>query len=183
MASVRAGGVITVDMSHTWLGDTLAPKQKLFMRKMCIDLLEKLKTNELQVLMVSGCPGVGKSVEVYSYAMWQARKRKKRVLYIHSNISRGLYVIFKDDADELTSHVCQIPRGTDSIKLLPYIKKLLDDGKVDLIVLDGAHNIQIREMYLIITKYINAKMIMCTSYSGGLGKIASEVYIQSAGKK
>ena len=183
MASVRAGGVITVDLSHTGLGDTLAPTQKLFMRKMCIDLLEELKTNEMQVLMVSGCPGVGKSVEVYSYAMWQARKCRKRVLYIHSNISRGLFVIFKDDADELTSHVCQIPRGTDSIKLLPYIKKLLDDGKVDLIVLDGAHNIQIREMYLIITKYINAKMIMCTSYSGGLGKIASEVYIQSAGKK
>ena len=153
------------------------------MRKMCIDLLEELKTNGMQVLMVSGCPGVGKSVEVYSYAMWQARKCRKRVLYIHSNISRGLFVIFKDDADELTSHVCQIPRGTDSIKLLPYIKKLLDDGKVDLIVLDGAHMLLIREMYIIMIEYKNAKMITCTSYSGGLGKISSENYVQSAGLK
>lgn len=68
--SVTVGEVITVDLSHTGLSKL--PVLKLYMREKCLDLLAALRKNKKQVFMVSGCPGVGKSVLIYSYAMWQA---------------------------------------------------------------------------------------------------------------
>ena len=132
-----------------------------------------------QILMVHGCPGVGKSVEVYSFVMSWARKGEKRILYIHYDQFDGISIIFKDDANDTRSKVCHIPEFGDSIDLLPFVKDLVIKCKVDLIVLDGALSELIQAVYLLLGKYLQKKMITCTSYRG-LGRISGEATVKAA---
>ena len=199
--SASVGQLIEVNLSHTGL--CRATVLQLYIRQMCMELHAKLKeithgtsleisqrisrkasheTSEEtpdQILMVHGCPGVGKSVEVYSFAMSWARKYEKRILYIHYDQFNGLSIIFKDDANDTTSKVCHIPKFGDSIDLLPFVEDLVIKCKVDLIVLDGALSKLIQAVYLMLGKYLQTKMITCTSYRA-LGRISGEAMVKAA---
>ena len=195
------GQLIEINLSHTGL--SRATVLQLYIRQMCMDLHAKLKeithgtsleisqrtsrkayheTSEQtpdQILMVHGCPGVGKSVEVYSSVMSWARKDEKRILYIHYDQYDGISIIFKDDASDTTSKVCHIPEFGDSIDLLPFVKDLVTKWKVDLIVLDGALSELIQAVYLLLGRYLQTKMITCTSYRW-LGRISGEATVKAA---
>ena len=81
--------------------------------------------------MITGCPGVRKSLEVFSYAMGQAHLHKKRVL-------NGFSILYKDDSITLTSRICGIQKfDSEPVALVQFIASVLCDGAVDLIVLNG----------------------------------------------
>ena len=182
--------VIEINTSHTGFYEE-ATVLKLYIRQMCMDLHAKLKeithgtshetSGEIpdQILMVQGCQGVGKSVEVYSFAMSWARRYKKRFLYIHFDQVNGLSIIFKDDANDTTSKVRHIRESGDPKELLPFITDLAKECKVDLIVLDGGLSSLIQAVYLKLGKYLQTKMITCTPFSN-LGRISGQVWCDSA---
>ena len=68
-SSVKVGDVIKVDLSNTGLTAAEDPILSLYIRDMCLQLYCALRDNRKQVMMIAGCPGVGKSVGVYSYAV------------------------------------------------------------------------------------------------------------------
>ena len=65
----KVGDVLNIPMSHSGLTDQAYIK--VYVRKACLELLTFLSRSSETVKMVTGCPGVGKSVEVFSYAMEQ----------------------------------------------------------------------------------------------------------------
>lgn len=178
-SSVKVGDVIKVDLSNTGLTDAADPILPLYMRNMCLKLCRALEENKMQVVMISGCPGVGKSVEVYSYAMWHASKNKKRVLYIHCDELQGFSIMFKSTADQNKMELGSKPYTSETKVLEDYIIKLLDDKKVDLIVLDGALKLLIRRVYIAMIKFKTVMLMTCTSFRG-CGKMSPELRVKTA---
>ena len=106
-ATVKIGDVVNVSLSHSGIADEAY--LMLYVRKACIDLITFLNDSSVNVKMVTGCPGVGKSVEVFSYAIEVAQTHNKRVLYIHGTHVLGFYVLFKDSIDSATARVSISP--------------------------------------------------------------------------
>ena len=129
--------------------------------------------------MITGCPGVGKSVEVFSYAMGQTNKR---VLYIHGEEKNGFSILFKDNPNTLTSKACCRPKFVSEPNALEqFISALLEDAGVDLIVLDGTLSWLIRKVFFMMDKYPQVVLITCTSFQA-LGRISQEVSLKSASR-
>jgi hypothetical protein len=165
-------------MSHSGLTDQ--PTLPLYIRRAGLDLFKFLNESTKNVQIIQGCPGVGKSVEVFSYAMWHAQTHNKRVLYIHSDDVNGYSIIFKADPFLSTARVC---RGQEFVAepkaLRQLIQTVLYEGGVDLIVLDGALSWLIRKVYYEMKKYPQVVLITCTSFQA-LGKISQEAFFMSA---
>jgi hypothetical protein len=79
LSKLAVGTCVTVDLTHS--GITPAHSISLFLRAECRDLIKFLLTPQEKVKMVTGPPGVGKSVEVFLYAYQQSFTRK--LIYIH----------------------------------------------------------------------------------------------------
>lgn len=174
-AVAEVGDVISVPMSHSGLTDQ--PSLKLYIRRACLDLFTFLDKCLKNVKMVTGCPGVGKSVEVFSYAMGQTNKR---VLYIHGEEKNGFSILFKDDPNTSTSRVCYRPKFVSEPEALEqFISALLEDDGVDIIVLDGSLSWLIREVFFMMDKHPQVVLITCTSFQA-LGKLSQEVSLKSA---
>ena len=145
-ASAKVGDVVNVSMSHSGLTDEAY--LNVYVRKACLDLFTVLNESSKDVRMVTGCPGIGKSVEVFSYAMWQAQTHKKRVLYVHGSRLNGIYVLFKDSVDSATARVSRMrPFVKEPLALQQFLLSTLQSDGVDLIVLDGALSWLIFEIY------------------------------------
>ena len=176
-ACVAVGDVISVPMSHSGLTDQ--PSLNLYIRQACLDLFKFLNECLKNVKMITGCPGVGKSVEIFSYAMGQTNKR---VLYIHGEEKNGFSILFKDNPNTLTSKACCRPKFvSEPNPLEQFISALLEDAGVDLIVLDGSLSWLIRKVYFMMDKYPQVVLITCTSFQA-LGKISQEVSLKSASR-
>ena len=176
--AVNLGDVVTVPMSHSGLTDQ--PTLRLYIRRAGLDLFTFLNESTENVQIVHGCPGVGKSDEVFSYAMWQAQSHNKRVLYIHGGNVNGYSVIFKDDPSLATARVCRRQELVPEPKALrQFIHTVLCDGGVDLIVLDGALSWLIRKVYFEMKKHPQVVLITCTSFQA-LGRISDEDTAMSA---
>lgn len=145
---------------------------------MCIKLYTFLEKEVEQVKMICGCPGVGKSVEVYSYAMWLAVTKRKRVIYMHGDEVGGISIVFKYESILSKVKTSQITLTRTAV-LLSFLVSLLGGGTVDLIVLDGSIATLFREVYLVMIKYPDVKLILCTSFRA-LGRISSEVFFKAA---
>ena len=77
--SIKLCDVVTVPMEHSGLnGDDEPSSQKLYVRRACLDLYKFLSESSENMLLVTGCPGVGKSVVVFSFALEQAQLRGKK---------------------------------------------------------------------------------------------------------
>jgi hypothetical protein len=106
-------------MAHSGLNDK--PVQQLYVRRACLDLSKFLRDFPKNVLLVTGCPGVGKSIEVFSFALEQAQLHHKRVLYVHGDTESGISVIFKDEPTIATARLARQtfspePRGPESLR-------------------------------------------------------------------
>ena len=76
--------VVTINLAGSGLSE--GPDIiNLYLRAACMNLWNFLLAACTDVSIVVGCPGVGKSVEVYAYAMWQAKAVQKRVIYVHTH--------------------------------------------------------------------------------------------------
>ena len=172
--------MLNISMSHSGLTDKAY--LNVYVRKACLDLVTFLNGSE-KVKMVTGCPGVGKSVEVFSYAMEHAQGQNKRVLYVHGSGADGISVLFKDDPTSNTAFVTKLKLlelEDESPRILHnFILTILREGRVDLIVLDGALSWLIRKVYFEMKNYPQAFLLTCTSFQA-LGKISQEDYCRSA---
>lgn len=173
---IQLGGTFDVDLTHTGLADVDEPLMKLFLRQACIDLVDFL-TADKRVCLITGCPGVGKSVEVFSYTSWLARKM--RYLYIHADSSGGVYIIFKKERE---SPIVQLGRITRLPEKPENLEKLILDSLSEkiMIVLDGALSWLIAQVISPIRQSKNESvLITCTSFQC-LEKMNSESFFKSS---
>ena len=181
--SIKLGDVVTVPMGHSGLNDDEpSSSQKLYVRRACLDLYKFLSESSENMLLVTGCPGVGKSVEVYSFALEQAQLRKKRVLYVHGDSESGLSVVFFDDPTVATARVARQTFSKEPAALDAFVDGVLRDGLVDLIILDGSLSWLILNVFLKMRRFPNAKLVTCTSFQAP-GKMSQEASMKCAPRK
>ena len=181
--SIKLGDVVTVPMGHSGLNDDEpSSSQKLYVRRACLDLYKFLSESSENMLLVTGCPGVGKSVEVYSFALEQAQLRKKRVLYVHGDSESGLSVVFFDDPTVATALVARQTFSKEPAALDAFVDGVLRDGLVDLIILDGSLSWLILNVFLKMRRFPNAKLVTCTSFQAP-GKMSQEASMKCAPRK
>jgi len=176
-SSLAVGDVATIPMAHTGLKFDLL--QKLYVRQACIDLFKFLSETPENMLLVTGCPGVGKSIEVFSFALEQAQLRNKRVLYIHGDIKSGCSVIYMDDPAVATARVANQIFSEEPEALNAFIDGMLREGLVDLVVLDGALSWLILRLFLKMDEFPKAQLVTCTSFQAP-GRISQEVSVKCA---
>ena len=171
----EVGSVMDVDLASSGLRNDnhgLQPT-KLYVRAACIDLWQHLEDTLHRVSFVTGCSGVGKSVEVYAYAMWQATVHKRRILYIHSH--GASYTLIVTTGAE--SNDVRYGHLTDFLDqphvLLDFIRTSMNQGKVDIIVLDGQLSWLIKCVFLCLQQNHNVRLISCTSFQA-ISKLSTE---------
>jgi len=178
-SSLSLGDVVTVNMAHSGLKGKDDPFQKLYVRRACLDLFKFLSETPQNMLLVTGCPGVGKSVEVFSFALEQAQLHKKRVLYIHADIKSGISVVFKEDPNVDTARVGRHEFSDAPEALSLFVDNVLREDLVDLIVLDGALPRLILKVFLKMDEYPSVKLVTCTSFQAP-GKLSQEASMKCA---
>ena len=126
-----------------------------------MDLWRFLEETKGRVSFITGCPGVGKSMEVYAYAMYEATERKKRVLYIHGNKIQHHYLFTSGGVEDARIGISVAEQDT---ALYRFVYNQLVEQKVDMIVLDGALEWLIERVYFNLKKFPNVRLISCTSF-------------------
>lgn len=179
--AVRLGDVVNVSaLYHSGLSRKTF--QPMYIRQASLDLHAFLTSNTEYVRIVMGCPGIGKSVQVFSHAMWVGQTMNKRVLYIHALLRNGFAIIFKDDSSSPTARVSHIEEFVaEPIALKSLLLAALKEGRVDLIVLDGDLAWLIEAVYSAIILHPQVAFITCTSYQA-IGKESQEAFCSSAGR-
>ena len=165
LGAAAEGSVVEVDLTSSGLRDNVAQPSKLYVRTACLELWNHLETTLHRASFVTGCPGVGKSVEVYAYVMWQAGFHKKRVLYVHSHGESYSLIATAGAAvptDVRCGHVADF--SSQPQVLLDFIVSSLKGGVVDVIVLDGQLSWLIKRVFLCLHRYPNVRLISCTSF-------------------
>lgn len=182
--NAKVGDVVEAPMAYCGLSEELSKKSalRLYVRQTCVDLFNFLRDSTGGVMkVVTGCPGVGKSVEVFSYAMWYGLTQNKRVLYIHSgNMTISLLFKYESHSDQARVSTIYKDFSKDSDALLVnLVRKVLQECTADLIVLDGdlASVIQMTYRSMPRGKNLNVTLITCTSFQA-FGKISQEAYFE-----
>ena len=174
LGTAEIGSVVDVDLSSSGLRsdcDNGLKPTKLYVRAACIDLWKHLETTVHRASFVTGCPGVGKSVEVYAYAMWQATVRKKRLVYIHSHGES--YSLIATAGAELSEVRCgYVADFLDQPQvLLDFIREYMK--QVDIVVLDGQLSWLIKRVFLCLHRFQGVRLISCTSFQA-ISKLSTE---------
>jgi hypothetical protein len=175
--SLKIGDVVAVPMAHSGLMEK--PAQQLYVRRACLDLSKFLRDFPKNVLLVTGCPGVGKSIEVFSFALEQAQLHHKRVLYVHGDTKSGISVIFKDEPTIATARLARQTFSPEPEALSLFVDSVLREGLVDIIVLDGSLSWLILKVFLKMDEFPSAKLVTCTSFQAP-GKMSQEVSMKCA---
>ena len=171
--TLKEGSIATVDLTHSGLASGPGAK-KLYIRKACCDLWEHLSKRVNKVSHIMGCPGVGTSVEVYMYSMWQAKFQKERVLYVRGSRVDGFSLVFKDDPNTDDVRTGRVLNFTDDTGFLfSFIRSLLQEDRIDLLVLDGQLGDLIRRTFFLLKDFPRVRMLTCTSFQA-LGKVSDE---------
>ena len=152
------GTTLLLDLKGSDLSD--APIN-FYVRQACVKLWEDISKEDSDVSFVSGAPGVGKSVEVYAYAMREASFHGKRVIYVHSHndVAANLVSANRDGAK-----FCCMDLKSNPGQLWPFIISALEQKSVDLIVLDGQLSELIKDVFAVLKKYPGVRLISCTSF-------------------
>jgi hypothetical protein len=130
--SLKIGDVVAVPLAHSGLSDN-KPVQQLYVRRACLELSKFLRDLSTNVQLVTGCPGVGKSIEVFSFAFEQAQLHHKRVLYVHGDTKSGISVIFKDEPTIATARLARQTFSLEPEALNLFVDSVLREGLVDLV--------------------------------------------------
>eukprot|EP01041_Mallomonas_annulata_P009507 gene9507-19756_t len=110
-------------------------------RAECHRLWSFLDDNVDEVKFVQGPPGVGKSIEVYMYAMHNSIKLNRTLLYIHSDI-KNYHIIYRHEIQAGTISYKRIRKdvNTDNSMykhLANWLRPILNSETIDLLVVDG----------------------------------------------
>ena len=173
LGAAAVGSVVDVDLASSGLitSDNGLQPSKLYVRVACIDLWKHLENDIHRASFVTGCPGVGKSVEVYAYAMWQATIHKKRLVYIHSHGASYSLIATAGagSSDVRCGHLADYLEQPQV--LLDFIRASMN--KVDIIVLDGQLSWLIKSVFLCLQQFHDVRLISCTSFQA-ISKLSTE---------
>ena len=153
------GDVVTINLTGSGLSEGL-DITSFYLREACMDLWNYLSAAQTDVSIVVGCPGVGKSVEVFAYAMWQAKTAQKRVTYVHTH-GDGYSIVSTSDGNMRAGRLRSF---TGPEILLEFIELALERQKVDMIVLDGQLQWLIKSVYPSLGRFPGVRFISCTSF-------------------
>jgi hypothetical protein len=173
--------VVAVPLANSGLSDN-KPVQQLYVRRACLELSKFLRDLSTNVQLVTGCPGVGKSIEVFSFAFEQAQLHHKRVLYVHGDTKSGISVIFKDEPTIATARLARQTFSLEPEALNLFVDSVLREGLVDLVVLDGSLSWLIMNVFLKMDEFPSAKLVTCTSFQAP-GKMSQEVSMKCAPRR
>ena len=162
--------VVTVNLTGSGLSEG-RDITSLYLREACMDLWNFLSVAETDVSAVMGSPGVGKSVEVFAYAMWQAKTAQKRVIYVHTH-GRG-YSIKSTSDDNMTLGSADM-FVEKPVFLFDFINSALKKQEVDIIVLDGQLQWLIKTVYAHLEQFPGVRLISCTSFQAFF-KVSTEM--------
>ena len=142
----------------------------LYLRTACKDLWNCLSAAQTDVSIVVGCPGVGKSVEVFAFAMWQAKTFQRRVIYVHTH-GDGYSIISTNGDNMRVGRVKKFVEQPDI--LLDFIDLALSQQAVDIIVLDGQLEWLIKSVFSRLQRFPGVRLISCTSFQA-FAKLSTE---------
>ena len=186
LGTSEVGSVLNVDLAGSGLdlgpGDEAQPSE-LYVRAACIDLWDHLETAKKEGNMASfitGCPGIGKSVEVYAYAMWLATQQRdreesehdgasvgddrNRVLYIHSH-GNAFSIVLTSGTSPASASYGRIKQFTFEPQVLwEYVNFSIKQQQIDVIVLDGKLSWLIERVFLKLGRHSKIRFITCTSF-------------------
>ena len=154
--------VVTINLAGSGLSE--GPDIiNLYLRAACMNLWNFLLAACTDVSIVVGCPGVGKSVEVYAYAMWQAKAVQKRVIYVHTH-GDGYSIISTSGCNMRVGRIKLLDFETKPYGILQFIDLALEQGGVDIIVLDGQLQWLIKAVFSRLGRFRGVRLITCTSF-------------------
>ena len=117
---------------------------------------------EAVISFITGSPGIGKSVEVYAYAMRQASAHGQRVIYVHCSSSKYVNLV-SSDVCGVQFGISKLRKG-DTLPIEDFLESELEQKRVDLIVLDGQLGDVIRSIFFTMPSYPGVRLITCTSF-------------------
>eukprot|EP01041_Mallomonas_annulata_P001048 gene1048-2056_t len=140
-------------------------------RSECHRLWSFLDDGVDEVKFVKGPPGVGKSIEVYQYAMYHCQKMEKRVLYVHCSLV-GYSIVFQHNVHSIRKTIrCRKfnrdmnNENLEVDSLTNWIHWTIKCKRVDCLVIDGDFK---NDLYLGACKEKYKKsiesLIICTSF-------------------
>ena len=171
LSELKVNATVAVNFTGSGLTER-SPILTLHVRAACVDLWKYLADAEKTVSFVTGPPGIGKSIDVYAYALWEAQAHLKRVLYIHCDAAGYFIVLARAGPDNM--RVGSV-KGLDNEPqfLLDYIVTLLEQREIDIVVLDGRLSWLIESVFACLREFPDVRLISCTSFQA-ISKLSTE---------
>ena len=171
LSKLKVNDTVAVNFTGSGLTDR-SPILTLHVRAACVKLWKYLADAEKTVSFVTGPPGIGKSIDVYAYALWEAQAHHKRVLYIHGD--NAGYSIVLARAGPYNMRIGSA-KGLENEPqfLLDYILTFLEQREIDIVVLDGRLSWLIKSVFAYLCKFPDVRLITCTSFQA-ISKLSTE---------
>ena len=167
---LRVGDTVPLNLTGSGLSD--APIN-FYVRRACVDLWKHLSAQKTPVSCILGSMGIGKSLEVYAYAMREASVHGKRVIYVHTDDNEVFDLLAAGGDGVRSSHVkLKVP-------VWSFVQSALEQKSVDLIVLDGNLPDLIPVVFAALRGYPGVRLISCTNFQAipTAGRSEHENYI------
>jgi len=134
-----------------------------YIRRATKDLWEHLSGKKTDVSFITGSPGIGKSLEVYAYAMRQPSAHNQRVIYVRSIGNMKVNLVSADNNGVRFGNF-KMKRGY-TLPLEWFLRSALEQNRVDLIVLDGQLGDDLYSfVFTLLPAYPGVRLITCTCF-------------------
>ena len=161
LGSLCVGDTVQINTTGSGLSDTPV---KFYVRQASVDLWKHLSAQKTPVSFIAGSPGIGKSLEVYAYAMREASVHGKRVIYVHFTWDLYINIVAADGNGVRLSRTRKQKMKDPWSVVWSFIESALKKKSVDLIVLDGQLSDLIKDVFQYLEYYPGARLISCTSF-------------------
>ena len=171
LSKLKVNDTVAVNFTGSGLTDR-SPILTLHVRAACVKLWKYLADAEKTVSFVTGPPGIGKSIDVYAYALWEAQAHHKRVLYIHGDNAGYSIVLARAGPYNMRIGSAEGLENEPQF-LLDYILTFLEQREIDIVVLDGRLSWLIKSVFAYLCKFPDVRLITCTSFQA-ISKLSTE---------
>ena len=172
LRKLKENDTVTVNLAGSGLAEH-SDLLTLHVREARVDLWEHLAETKKRVSFVSGAPGIGMSMDVYAYALWEAHTHHKRVLYVHGGDDEYSIVLVSAGTNNMR-FVNGVMDENDKDFLLDTIVPFLEQREVDIVVLDGQISSVIESVFARMLEFRDVRMISCTPYDIASGYLYSD---------
>ena len=177
LSNLKVNDTVVVNFTGSGLTPERSSILTLHVRAACVNLWKYLADAEKMVSFVTGPPGIGLSIDVYAYALWEAHAHLKRVLYIHGGDAGYSIVLARAGPDNMRIGSV-IGLENEPYFLLDYVMTLLEQREIDVIVLDGQLSQLFESVFANLLKFPDVRLITCTSFQA-ISKLSTEVIDKS----